>query len=312
MKKNLFFSILFLLFLVLLNAQNQPCTPDPLFPYQWGFLNTGSYIAPPYNNPSYFKAGLDISACEAWEYSEGEGIKIATISNYAFASFDNGIPSDLIENIPYITELMDHAGTLLSEMQRLGVIAAQRNNTEFVGVAPKCKLYPIYIKEARFIPEAIDAALAIDVDIILISFNTNILPWLQGNAPNKIAEIEEKIQYAQTYGRDGKGCVVICPSGNGMEEITNQWPETFVRFPASTNPSIIAVGGINPFGERVKIVYKSGCNPFTDFHSCYGTGLDVVAPGDYIFSTLSVGYDINYIIDALFFSTFFFNLHHLF
>jgi len=288
MKKNLFFSVLFLLFLVLLNAQNQPCTPDPLFLYQWGFHNTGSYNVPPYNDPSYshyFKAGLDISACEAWEYSEGEGIKIGIISCYAFNYFDNGIPPDLIENIPYITKVTDYyAGTSFNEMQRYGVIAAQRNSLDFVGVAPKCKLYPIYIQTAHFIPEAIEAALAIDVDIIMISISANNFPT---DTSYKREEVKDAISKAQTYGRDGKGCVVICPSGDGDYMMTNQWPDSFVRFPATANPSVIAVGGINPFGERVKIIY--GSSVYNQYYSCYGKGLDVVAPGDYIFSTVSVG-----------------------
>ena len=94
MKKITLFFALFITTFVALQAQNQTyCTnpTDPLFyPWQWGLKNNGQHLNvsgfPP--NIAAFTAGIDISACDAWKYSEGEGIKIAFISYEGFRQVD--------------------------------------------------------------------------------------------------------------------------------------------------------------------------------------------------------------------------------
>ena len=78
MKKILLFGFFFMA-LGISDAQNSTyCTTptDPLFyPYQWGLKNDGQLL--PWNvfGELQFTSGVDISACEAWQYSEGEVMK---------------------------------------------------------------------------------------------------------------------------------------------------------------------------------------------------------------------------------------------
>lgn len=76
---------------------------------------------------------------------------------------------------------------------------------------------------------------------------------------NSVA-VTQAIYYAVTYGRDGKGCVVVVASGNESND--------YLSFPANYNPekSVIAVGASSYNGYRA------------DF-SNFGTNLDIVAPG---------------------------------
>ena len=170
--------ILAIMACVVLHAQSTTyCTNDSLFyPYQWGLYNDGQLLPAedfgPTSGPGQlnkpFTAGIDISACDAWQYSEGENIKIGIIYRYGYSSFAR-YPEDIADNIAKITTITDSP---LNEetLQMNGIIAAIRNSIEYVGVAPKSKLYPINIRtKTTQIPQAIDSALAMNVDIILIT-----------------------------------------------------------------------------------------------------------------------------------------------
>ena len=74
------------------------------------------------------------------------------------------------------------------------------------------------------------------------------------------------IDSAVTRGRGGKGCVVVFASGNEVNGFANS-----VDHPAKL-PNVIAVGSIAATGQRAD-------------HSCYGPELDVVAPGEKVYST---------------------------
>lgn len=90
--------------------------------------------------------------------------------------------------------------------------------------------------------------------------------------------IDDAIDSALTYGRNGKGCVVVFSSGNSNSDVI---------YPANSNPDILAVGAISSCGER--------CNPnscYTEnWGSNYGDELDIVAPGVLIPTTDIVGSD---------------------
>ena len=79
------------------------------------------------------------------------------------------------------------------------------------------------------------------------------------------SEIDEAIMDAFRYGRQGKGCVVVFATGNDSTNI--------ISYPANCNDTILAVGAIDSTGVRATF-------------SQYGTELDLVAPGDKIWSTI--------------------------
>lgn len=86
--------------------------------------------------------------------------------------------------------------------------------------------------------------------------------------------LEDAIYSAIENGRSGKGCVVVFAAGNA----TASQPSLDVRYPANSIDEIIVVGAIQNNYTRAS-------------YSCYGSQLDVVAPGSSIYSTvLNHGY----------------------
>ena len=98
--------------------------------------------------------------------------------------------------------------------------------------------------------------------------------------------IEEAIEYAIKNGRNGYGCVLsICAGNHNLSSLC---------YPASHTPEtdIIAVGAISYDGKRKTTTSPDG---MTDWGSDYGTGLDIVAPGVNIRSTIpNSGYTTNF------------------
>ena len=260
-----------------------PLDTTDYYPMQWGLKNTAQF---PIDG---MRAGCDINIEPAWAITKGAStIKIAVV--------DNGVQldhPDLAGNLlpgydamgnqsgdgsPY--DIDTSHGTACA-----GIIAAVDNGVGVVGVAPNCKIIPVKIYDIfQFFPEDIEAGLryawsVANADIISCSWS--------GDETNTYFSslIAAQIDNAAVYGRDGKGCVVVCAAGNqGNSQ---------VRFPSSLS-STIAVGAISPCGERKT---PSACNNGYggSGNSNYGTGLDVVAPGVSIYTT-----DLGGSIDSLF------------
>lgn len=78
---------------------------------------------------------------------------------------------------------------------------------------------------------------------------------------------DDAINDALTQGRNGKGCVIVFASGNNLPT-----GKLTVNYPANSNPDIITVGSISNTG-------------IISYFSNYGTALDIVAPGENIYTT---------------------------
>jgi len=112
------------------------CSDDPMFGSLWGLNNS--------NNP-----GIDINVCDAWEITEGQGVKVAVL--------DTGVDlthNDLQENI-YNLSYDCQTGTSPSVLRPqfynykhgtrvAGIIGAVKDNgLQVVGVAPQSELMSI-------------------------------------------------------------------------------------------------------------------------------------------------------------------------
>lgn len=239
-------------------SDNLTCSDDPLFNMQWG-LHNSNYT------------DIDISASLAWNYATGKNVKIAIL--------DSGIDmnhidlSSNISNLSYDTE----TGTSPSDTiygdhgtHCAGIAAAKKDNgIQIAGVAPDATIVsisnPLTASTTNIqlkLANGITWAYLHGVDIISNSWRS----------PIKNEAIDESIQNAFRYGRNGKGCVIVFASGN---RYSNN-----VSYPANCNDTILVVGAIDSTGVK---------RPSSN----YGTGLDIVAPGDNILSTLpndSAGY----------------------
>lgn len=248
-----------------LNSIHKTCVNDTYFNQQWNLLNTGQY------DDSY--TGVDINLC---------GVRTITTGNSSIiiAVVDGGIklthPDLNVYPISYDAQtstspsiIYDNHGTSCA-----GVIGALGNNSFGVcGIAPDCPLMSISWGEnttAEQIANGIKFAIQNGASVINNSWRAYLSPY-----------ISLAIDSALYYGREGKGCVVVCSVGNDNMEYT--------RYPASYTPNIIAVGAITPSAER-KDTWDQYQEPNIEaWGSNYGKEMDVVAPGIYIPTTDTTG-----------------------
>jgi subtilisin family serine protease len=228
---------------------------DTYFPDQWGLKNTGQYGE---------TLGLDIKAEQAWTVTTGN-------PNIRVAVYDHGFEMDhpdLVNNV-YGTGYDATTNTTPAHVRGehgtacAGIVGAQQNNAKGIsGVAPNSQLLSISINllfsdTPQQLANGFNWAWKNGADVISNSWG--------GYAPSSI--IDNAIDSVLIRGRDGKGTVVVFASGN--EDDTN------IRYPGNSNPDILVVGAVSPCGERK--------NPYSCdtelWGSCYGTQLDVVAPG---------------------------------
>lgn len=137
-----------------------------------------------------------------------------------------------------------------------GVIAATDNSIGIRGISSISKILPVNIFPNTITtnnPSGAGSSSQIASAIRWAYPRADILScsWGGGNS----SDIEDAIHDAYTYGRDGKGAVIIAASGNSGAS---------VMYPAALD-EVISVGAIDKYGYRWS-------------YSCYGIGLDVVAP----------------------------------
>ncbi len=222
---------------------------------------------------------------------KGAGVKVLVIdsgialnhpdlkANYKGGyDFFNG---DTIPEPPYNDASLAH-GTKCS-----GIIAAVDNNFGGIGVAPEVELYMARISNDdggtcwEYIHEAIlwgiDQHTSIDnpygpMDVISMSF----VYWTEGTYASDIIDACEAARDA--------GTILVACSGNAIYNDPSPYNDpSWVRFPASLNDYVIAVGAINEDLER-----GSYENNNYKWASCYGTELDLVAPGKKIYTTAKI------------------------
>lgn len=224
------------------------CSYDSDFSKQWNLYNSNY-------------ADIDISICSAWNYATGRGIKIAII--------DQGIDmshSDLASNIyglSYDTETGTSPAKVYGDhgSHCAGIAAAVRNNgIGIAGVAPDAKLISVSnrlivgTEGERKLADGINWAWKNGADIISCSW------WSEENDL-----IADAIDNAIERGREEKGTIFIKSAGNKRGgPIT--WPGYY-------RPEVLTVGSIDSNGHRSQ-------------SASIGPAMDVVAPGNKIWSTI--------------------------
>ncbi len=226
------------------------CPNDESVSSQWAIYRTDDY-------------SFDINLFPAWEYSTGRGVTIGIVDTGVDVT--HGDLSDNVMGEGFDCEtgishslVYDEHGTHCA-----GIAAAVTNNHLMIaGVAPEAKLVSISklmsgssTNNALKLADGISWAWQNGIDVLSCSWHMNV----------ENEAIDEAIENALQYGRQGKGCVIVFAAGNQM---TGQ-----VSYPARIDERIITVGAITRLGAKASF-------------SNYGVGLDVVAPGHEILSTL--------------------------
>ncbi|MDO4985714.1 MAG: S8 family serine peptidase [Prevotella sp.] len=213
--------------------------------------------------------GYDINVVNAWEITSGE-------PNITVAVIDCGVDmnhEDLSANLinGYTVGHPTSFGSYLNNNHShgtacAGIIGAVNNTVGIRGVASNIKILPINIStgESDFygnpiyadefkIANAIRWAVDNGADILSCSWGGN----------SSSSDIEAAIIYALTEGRNMRGSVVVCASGNGAPQLD------FVAFPARMD-NVIAVGAVDRDGT---ICHYSQHDP----------SIDIVAPSNKIY-----------------------------
>lgn len=241
-----------------INTIRHTCVDDPLFSQQWNLLNTGQ------EDINY--VGVDINFCEAHAITGG-------VDSIIIAVIDYGIASHLDVSFLYSYSFDAHTGTYPAQVydphgtQCAGIIGAYSdNNHGITGIAPDCSIISVSINDetpAKRIANGIKFAVEHNASVLSNSWKCSI----------HSSYIDNAIDSALIYGRHGKGCVVVFASGNDNTST--------IAYPANCNPDVIAVGAMNASVERAS---------YYDWGSDYGHGLDLIAPGVMITTTIPDGY----------------------
>lgn len=204
------------------------------------------------------KVGWEITAFnlpEAWNFSQGEGVKIAVLDTGCDLDHqdlvDNLLPGRNFVNPGKAPEDDNGHGSHVT-----GIICASNNDIGMVGVAPKAKVIPIKVLDRKGsgnllnVAEGIKWATDQGADFLTMSLGS----------PNPVQQVRKAIQYAAS-----RGVITFCAAGNAGK--TRQ-----IFYPANY-PETIGVGAIDENFDRANF-------------SCTGDDLDFLAPGVQIFSTV--------------------------
>lgn len=233
------------------------------------------------NNQYYLKntgqnggsPGIDINVSPVWNYlSADTSLVVAVLDNGVQRNHEdlsgsvlNGMTIDYPDE--YGDPINEYANFFNNDSDNkahgtacAGIIAAHDNSIGIRGVASGVKILPVNIDPYPY-PTALlypDVYYEKIGQAITWAYNTkgaSIISCSCGFTENTY--ISNAINNAITYGRNGKGTIVVCASGNSL-------PYSSVCFPANLN-STIAVGAIDNMG----VVWD---------YSCRDNTLDLVAP----------------------------------
>ena len=260
---------------------------NPLRPWEWNINNNA-------NVPGGI-AGADMRVENAWCYSTGTNIRVAVI--------DDGVDlthPDLQANLlPGFDATGNNSGGAPTTNNGhgtncAGIIASVNNTIGTIGVAFNSRIIPLRLgivdpfngtfnTNDAWIANCFTEAVSRGADVISNSWG--------GGTPS--AQIDQAISNAITNGRNGLGCVVLFAAGNINTDI--QYP--------SSNANVIAVGASTPCDTRKRSSNNpaqlnpgvfpdaegTSCDGEAWWGSCFGTGLDILAPGVWITTTDNVG-----------------------
>lgn len=262
---------------------HQAIPNDPYFFNQFSLHNIGQVFTDGHSGT--FDA--DIDAPEAWSITKGN-------NNIIIAVLDQGVTPDHPDlpnarqvrlmgsnfadgdpNNPSPRRDENHGNACA------GIIAATQNNHEGIaGIAPNCRIMPLYIHGASVprVADAITFAWQNGAHIISISWSYR----QDGTNPNLFPLIRDAIIAATTQGRDGLGCVVVCSASNSAHHA--QGINGDVRFPSNVN-----VAGVLTVGASDRYDLQANYSPTSNPGSPNNQIIDIVAPSHRAYSNQIAG-----------------------
>jgi len=250
---------------------------DPFVNRQWSVKNTGNNIPEGIAGTP----GCDMQIDSAWEVSKGIPQCIIGVSDTGIDTLHEDLAANLVpgtgwnwyNNTPGCWDDGNH-GTCCS-----GIIAAIGNNNKGIsGVAPNCRLIGSKWLNSGGSGDYTGASNSI---IWAYTKGSWVISNSWGFVGGASSLLDNALNDATNLGRGGKGTVLCFASGN---------ENGAMRYPASTHPRLIVVGGLSPCNQRKS---TNTCDGETWWGASYGNTLDIVAPCTKIYATDrtgSVGY----------------------
>jgi hypothetical protein len=250
---------------------------DPYFSQQWNFYNTGQADHDGHRGTP----GADIKATEAWSIERGNSLIWIAVIDEGITSNHADLPNSRQirlngSNFSGVGSPNDPSpdGNGAHGDACAGLVAAtQDNNMGISGLAPNCKILAekLYDSVAMW-KSSSDAANSIafaytnGADVISIS-------WVAGRPPNAYPAIVTAIQNATTLGRNGRGCVVVCSTGNTASHDSSN--NGYVQFPGN-----VRISGVLTVGASDRFDKQANYSPTTDTSrsDTSNDSIDVVAP----------------------------------
>ncbi|MBK9603265.1 MAG: S8 family serine peptidase [Anaerolineales bacterium] len=248
---------------------------DPLYANQWHL-----------NNIQQFGAGTtydaDIDAPEAWDLTTGSSSVIIAVIDEGVDLTHEDYKSNLVAG--YDATGLGNKGEPVGDDAHgtnvSGLMAASTNNGRGVaGVCPQCRIMPIRVaygdKYGYWVTDDVTIANGI---AWAYQNGASILNNSWGGGLESTA-ITTAITNAKSFGRNGKGSVVIFAAGNNNMTVT---------YPAKLE-SVITVSASNLCDQRKQPV-NDVCNGNEYWWgSNYGSSVDISAPGVWLYSTDIIG-----------------------
>ena len=192
---------------------------------------------------------------KAWESTQGEGVVIAVLDTGCDLDHPD-LKNNLLPGINFINRNKEPNDDNQHGTHVTGIICAENNEIGMVGVAPKAKVIPVKVLDAKgngdmnSVASGISWAADNGADIISMSLG----------CPSPLNSTLKAIRYAAS-----KGVVSFCAAGNAG--VTKE-----IFYPANYKETI-SIGSIDENFDRSSF-------------SNTGKNLDFLAPGGQIFSTV--------------------------
>ena len=218
---------------------------DTLYRQQWHLKNRGDRVG--------LKAGADVKAEEAWDYTRGSRDVIVCVMDDGFDLDhpDFNAPGKIVaprdfgqedfDPNPVFTD--DNHGTACA-----GVAIAEENGTGVVGLAPRCALMPIRTSgwlSDNAIKDLFQYAIDHHADVISCSWTASAWNFPLSTIMHAI------IHKAATQGRrNKKGCVILFAAGNDNRPLDGVKDGRISIQGFGLHPDVIAVAASNSLDER--------------------------------------------------------------
>ncbi|MDB6040611.1 MAG: Peptidase family protein, partial [Verrucomicrobiales bacterium] len=222
-----------------------PGPNDPYFEYQWNLEDRST---------NGDRRGIDLNIREAWSMSRGAGVVIAIVDNgvdlahrdlrsQAEPSLNFNFALHTAEGGP-LTDSDNH-GTSVAGM----AVATANNGIGITGVAPEAHFASWYIYNtnksgAGFVgPDQLAEMFQFESNRVAIQNHS----WVINNTLRTVGPSPQEraaISNAITFGREGKGVIMVRAAGNDRFDVRNANDDAY-----SSDPRVITVAAIGSGGK---------------------------------------------------------------